>query len=297
MHPSHPELVPDPSMTRQEMETLQRRVAELALFEDDLPFDPSRVTLGDAGAETTLSDWRDGGDGDERGDGRSAGDGPVAGGPDSPDQSASAAGESADRPLVAGVDQSFLGDDRAVSAVVVFRGGEVVERVHAVTDLSIPYVPGLLSFREGGPIVAAFERLSVRPDLALFDGSGRIHFRQAGLATHLGVLFDLPSVGVAKSLLCGRPRASVDGRPQGWRTPIEADDDVDADAGTVIGYAFQSRQYDSNPEVNPLYVSPGHRLRADTAVDLVARLCGGYKLPEPTRAADAYADEVKSEYR
>ncbi len=297
MQPSHPELVPDPSMTREEMETLQRRVAELALFEDDLPFDPSRVTLGGGGAETTLSDWRDAGDGDARGNGADTGEGDVPDeGTDASDESASAAGESSDRPLVAGVDQSFLGDDRAVSAVVVFRGGEVVERVHAVTDLSIPYIPGLLSFREGGSIVAAFERLSARPDLALFDGSGRIHFRQAGLATHLGVLFDLPSVGVAKSLLCGRPRASVDGRPQGWRTPIEADDDVDVDAGTVIGYAFQSRQYDSNPVVNPLYVSPGHRLRADTAVDLVARLCGGYKLPEPTRAADAYAAEVKSEY-
>jgi deoxyribonuclease V len=199
-----------------------------------------------------------------------------------------------ERPLVAGVDQAFL-DDRAVSAVVVLRGEEVVERAHAVTDLSIPYVPGLLSFREGGPILAAFETLAVDPDLVLFDGSGRIHYRQAGLATHLGVVLDVPSVGVAKNLLCGRVEADVEGRPAGWRAPVLADDDVDASPGTVLGYAYQSRQYDGTPVINPLYVSPGHRVSAETAVDLVAALCAGYKLPEPTRLADAHADDCKAD--
>jgi deoxyribonuclease V len=199
-----------------------------------------------------------------------------------------------DRPVVAGVDQAFIGD-RAVSAVVCLRGGEVVERAHAVTDLDVPYVPGLLSFREGGPILAAFEALSSTPDLLVFDASGRIHFRQAGLATHLGVVLDVPSVGVAKSLLCGRVEGDVDGRPEGWRAPVVADADVDAPDGTVLGYAYQSRQYDSNPIINPLYVSPGHRVSAATTVDLVERLGAGYKLPEPTRLADAYADECKAE--
>lgn len=198
-----------------------------------------------------------------------------------------------DRPLVAGVDQAFLGDDRAVSAVVCLRGGEVVERAHAVTDLSVPYIPGLLSFREGGPILAAFEALESTPDLVVFDGSGRVHFRQAGLATHLGVVLDVPSIGVAKNLLCGRIEDDTDGRPEGWRAPVVADDRVDAPDGTVLGYAYQSRQYESNPVINPLYVSPGHRVSAETAVDLVARLCAGYKLPEPTRLADSYADECK----
>jgi deoxyribonuclease V len=240
------------------METLQREVARTAVFADDLPVDP-----GDPDA--------------------------VRGA------------------LVAGVDQAFLSDpDRAVSAVVCLRDGEVVERAHAVTPLSIPYVPGLLAFREGGPILAAFERLRADPDFLVLDGSGRIHYRQAGIATHVGVTLDLPSVGVAKSLLCGRPAESVDGRPAGWRTPIRADDSVerlpgagdapaDGDDAAVIGYAYQSRQYDSSPVVNPLYVSPGHRLSNASAVDVVAALCDGYKLPEPTRLADAYADEVKGE--
>jgi deoxyribonuclease V len=78
---------------------------------------------------------------------------------------------------------------------------------------------------------------------------------------------------------------------------VTANGRVTAPAGTVIGYAYQSRQYANDPVVNPLYVSPGHRVGAETAVDLVAALCAGYKLPEPTRLADAYADEAKAEVR
>ncbi|WP_435335275.1 endonuclease V [Haloarchaeobius sp. TZWWS8] len=196
-------------------------------------------------------------------------------------------------PLVAGVDQAFL-DEKAVSAIVVTRGESVVERTFAVTDLSIPYIPGLLSFREGGPIIDAFETLETDPDLVLFDGSGRIHFRQAGIATHMGVIFDVPSIGVAKSLLCGSPTEDTENLPEGARVPIEANGRMDAPSGTVVGYAVQTRQYDSpNRHINPLIVSPGHRVGAETAADLVANLSTDYKLPEPTRLADAYADEAK----
>jgi deoxyribonuclease V len=87
----------------------------------------------------------------------------------------------------------------------------------------------------------------------------------------------------------------VDDRPEGWRTPIRADGDVTAPEGMTVGYAFQSRQYENSRTINPLYVSPGHRVSAGTAIDLVAALGGDYKLPEPTRRADAYADEVKRE--
>ena len=238
-------------------EALQRDIADAARFRDDLPFDPADVGLDTPGT-----------------------------GVDADPTSAT--------PLVAGVDQAFL-DDRAVSAVVVTRGDEVIERTYAVTDLSIPYVPGLLAFREGGPIVDALATLESEPDLYVLDGSGRIHFRQAGIATHVGVLLDAPAVGVAKSLLCGASDADVDGRPAGWRTPVRADDRVDAPPGTVIGHAYQSRQYDAAPIINPLYVSPGHRVSAGTTVELVASLCGGYKLPEPTRLADDHAEEAKAE--
>lgn len=277
---ARPEFAPDPSLSREEMEDLQREIAEEASFADEFGFDPAAVALGDSlplaavrreANQTTLDD----------------------GAPDEAPQDAGAL--DGDAPVVVGVDQAFL-DERAISALVAIRDGEVVERTHAVSPLSIPYIPGLLSFREGGPILDAFETLSVDPDLAVFDGSGRIHFRQAGIATHMGVVLGLPSVGVAKSLLCGTPEEAPDGRPEGWRTPVVADGRVEAPAGTVLGYAYQSRQYANSQSINPLYVSSGHRVAAETSVELVAALCGGYKLPEPTRLADKYADKLKREY-
>ncbi|GAB3029511.1 endonuclease V [Natronobiforma cellulositropha] len=261
-----PDLAPDPALSRSEMEALQREIADAAVFADDLAFDATAIT----GLESDT-------------DARSSAV--------SPPQS-----QPADVPLVAGVDQAFsLADERAISAVVVTRAGEVVERVSAVTPLEIPYVPGLLSFREGGPILAALEELTVEPDLYLFDGSGRIHFRQAGLATHIGAVRDVPAIGVAKRLLCGTPAGDLENLPRGARVVIEADERVDAPAGTALGYALQTKQYDSPKRyVNPLYVSPGHRVGLETAADAVLALTAGYKLPEPIRLADAYAAEVKA---
>ncbi|MES3517623.1 MAG: endonuclease V [Natronomonas sp.] len=193
--------------------------------------------------------------------------------------------------VVAGIDQAFL-DDRAVSAVVCRRGGETIERTTAVTPLSIPYIPGLLAFREGKPIVEALCALETDPDLLMFDGSGRIHFREAGVATHVGVLFDTPAVGVAKSLLCGTPRESTAGLAEGRRVPIAADDSMTAADGEIVGYAYQSRQYPNSRRINPLYVSPGDGLGAAAAVDCVAACGGDYKLPEPIRLADSLAGEA-----
>ncbi|MEF8974575.1 MAG: endonuclease V [Haloarcula sp.] len=265
MRPVRPEFVPDPSLSQAEMAALQRDIAEVARFEDDLEFSPEAISrAGDAPADdqTTLDACED----------------------------------TAAPPLVAGVDQAFV-DDKAVSAVVVLRNGEVVERVSAVERTEIPYIPGLLSFREGGAILAAFAELETDPDVVLVDGSGRIHFREAGLATHISVTLDLPAVGVAKSLLCGTPEQSLDETyPEGTRIPIAADDSVETCSnGTVIGHAVQTRQYDSpNRHINPLIVSPGHRVSARTAADIVDATADGYKLPEPTRLADSYADEAKA---
>ncbi len=203
-----------------------------------------------------------------------------------------------DSPVVVGVDQAFP-DEQAVSAIVAMRDGEVVERASAVTELSIPYIPGLLSFREGESILAAFEELECEPDLALFDGSGRIHFRQAGLATHMGVALDLPSVGVAKSLLCGRlSNPPEEPFAEGTRVPVVADGRVEVEEGTVLGYAVQTRQYEGGSRyINPLYVSPGHRVGPESAASLAQAHCTTYKLPEPVRRADAYAGELADEAR
>ena len=274
---ARPEFLPDPALSRAEMESLQRELASTATFADDHAVDPDAAAIDDPADLTAgLPPAR-----------------PDAGDPDAP--------------VVVGVDQAFLtpedGADRAVSAAVAIRDGVVIEDASATTPLSIPYVPGLLAFREGEPMLAALAALDADPDLLVCDGSGRIHFREAGIATHVGVLLDVPSVGVAKSLLCGEPESSTDGRPEGWRTPIRADGAVETVASRsdaeppVIGHAYQSRQYPNSPRVNPLYVSPGHRVSAETAVDLVEALCAGYKLPEPTRLADAYADAAKERER
>ena len=272
MEPVHPEFVPDGSLSREQMESLQRDIAEEAVFDDDLGFDPESVHID----HDRTQQWR----------------------LDGQQSLAQSTGDSSDAPIVAGVDQAFLSDDRAVSAIVAIQNGSVVESVTAIAETAIPYIPGLLSFREGTAILAAFRKLSVTPDLAVVDGSGRIHFREAGLATHIGVTLELPTIGVAKNLLCGTPRDAIPDRlPAGARIAIEANADVSAPDGTVIGYAFQSRQYESgSTSVNPLYVSPGHRVSAETATDLVERTCGGYKLPEPTRLADRLADDAKADY-
>ena len=287
---ARPEFLPDPALSRTEMESLQRELAATATFADDHVVDPAAVAV-DEPADLTdgLPPVR-----------------PEAGASDAGSQSridpGLSAGTDPDAPVVVGIDQAFLtpddGADEAVSAAVAIRDGDVIEYASATTPLSIPYVPGLLAFREGEPMLAALDALEADPDLLVCDGSGRIHFREAGIATHVGVLLDVPSVGVAKSLLCGEPDEPTDERPAGWRTPIRADESVetaDPDAGTVIGHAVQSRQYPNSRRVNPLYVSPGHRVSAETAADLVEALCAGYKLPEPTRIADAYADVAKRE--
>ncbi|RKS82420.1 endonuclease V [Haloarcula quadrata] len=266
VHPVRPEFVPDPALSQTEMEELQRDIAAAARFEDEMDVLPEAITrTGDAPDvdQTTLS---------------------------------TSADDRTEPPFIAGVDQAFV-DDKAVSAIVVLQNGEVIERVSAVERTEIPYIPGLLSFREGGAILAAFAELETDPDVVLVDGSGRIHFREAGLATHIGVTLDVPAVGVAKNLLCGTPEQSLDERyPEGTRIPITADDSVETcPDGTVIGHALQTRQYDSpNRHINPLIVSPGHRVSASTAADIVEATADGYKLPEPTRLADSYADEAKA---
>jgi deoxyribonuclease V len=170
--------------------------------------------------------------------------------------------------------------------------GAVIEEVHAVEPTEIPYIPGLLAFREGGPIVAALAELSVEPDLLCVDGSGRIHYREAGLATHVGVLVDLPAIGVAKNLLCGTPESETDGLDAGETVSVLADESVPAPHGAPIGAAVQTRQFDSpNRDVNPVLVSPGHRVGVETAADLALATAAGYKLPEPIRRADTLAGE------
>ncbi len=193
---------------------------------------------------------------------------------------------------VVGVDQAFT-EDRCVTAAVVMEDGETVEEAYADVELEIPYIPGLLAFREGRSIVEALKKLESDIDLMILDGSGRVHFRQAGIATHIGVIFDKPSIGVAKNLLCGQTGWNGEKLSKDEHKPIKPDSKLERVEDEVLGYLYQSKQYSGDRKVNPLYISPGHRISADKSVEMVANYIDGYKLPEPVKIADSKVAEFK----
>lgn len=179
---------------------------------------------------------------------------------------------------VAGVDVGFIDDGRRTRAAVVvlsFPGLEPIEQSTATQRTTFPYVPGLLSFREIPAILAAMDKLSTRPDLILCDGQGMAHPRRFGLACHLGVWLDRPTVGVAKTRLIGT-HDRVGERRGDWQPLYDEDE--------VIGAVLRTRS-----GVKPLYVSVGHRVSLPTAIDLVLRCAPRYRLPETTRQADRLA--------
>jgi deoxyribonuclease V len=165
----------------------------------------------------------------------------------------------------------------ARAAVVVLKLADL-EPVDCAVDeapATFPYIPGLLTFREGPSVLSALERLTIWPDLLIFDGQGIAHPGRIGLAAHMGVILDHPSIGCAKSRLTG--------------THADPGDDVGdweplADEGEIIGAVVRSRT-----GVKPLYVSIGHRVDLPTAIDLVLRCTRGYRLPETTRHAHKVA--------
>lgn len=175
--------------------------------------------------------------------------------------------------LIAGVDVSVR-NETSYSAVVVlkFPSLEIVESATAERPVEFPYVPGLLAFREVPVLLDAFRKLTARPDLLLVDGHGYAHPRRFGVACHLGVELDLPSIGCGKSLFVGEHRGP--GVRRGSQTPLRHE-------GEVIGAVLRSRD-----NVRPIYVSIGHRIDLATAVRIVLRCCTRYRLPEPIRAAD-----------
>jgi deoxyribonuclease V len=172
---------------------------------------------------------------------------------------------------VAGVDVSER-EGTARAAIVVMREGETVEEATHEEPVAFPYVPGLLSFRELPPLLAAWRRLKSRPDVVLVDGQGYAHPRRFGLACHLGVLLRIPTIGCAKSVLLGTfdPPA----RPRGSWSAIK-------DGGETIGAALRTQT-----GVQPLYISIGHRISLRGALRIVLDHAPRYRLPEPQRRAD-----------
>ena len=174
---------------------------------------------------------------------------------------------------VAGIDTAYR-RDTACAAVVVFSLAhlKVLEEVAAVKPARFPYVPGLLSFREGPVILNALNRLITAPDVLMFDGQGIAHPRRFGLASHIGLLTGIPTIGCAKTRLMGEYREPQ--RTRGSTSDL-------TDAGETIGAVVRTRT-----DVKPVFVSIGHRMDLDTCIRVILESCQGYRLPEPLRRAD-----------
>ncbi|MFG6666220.1 deoxyribonuclease V [Halomonas sp. HNIBRBA4712] len=185
--------------------------------------------------------------------------------------------------LIAGVDIGFEDDGETTRAAVVLLEWDaqkapnlaVVEQVVHREPTRMPYVPGLLSFREIPAALGAFKKLSRTPQLVMVDGQGIAHPRRLGVAAHLGLWLDLPTIGIAKSRLYGRFEEV--GSERGDWSPLTA-------GGDTLGVVLRSRV-----NVKPVFVSPGHRVSVETALEWVMRCLGRTKLPEPTRLADRLA--------
>jgi deoxyribonuclease V len=179
---------------------------------------------------------------------------------------------------VAGVDMGFEADgtiSRAAVAVLSFPDLQVIETSLAHRPTTFPYVPGFLSFREIPAVLDALEKITTIPDIILCDGQGIAHPRKLGIACHLGLLIDIPTIGVAKSRLVGKYEELPEAK--GSTQPLIYN-------GETVGVVLRSRT-----GVKPLYISSGHRISLPTAIDYVLRCTPKYRLPETTRIADKLA--------
>lgn len=187
--------------------------------------------------------------------------------------------------LIAGTDVSFDAERNLVFGGVVvcrFDSLEVIETQCAFMESPFPYVPGLLSFRELPVLLEAFRRISAVPDVVLCDGQGIAHPRGFGLACHLGVILDLPSIGCAKSRLCGEHKEV--GKHKGDSSEL-------IHREVLVGLALRTRT-----DKNPVYISPGYRIGIEDAKEITLRSCPRYRIPEPNRKAHILVNSVRKSH-
>jgi len=183
---------------------------------------------------------------------------------------------------IAGADISYSRhSDLFFAAVILYSypALEILEEAFWMERVSFPYVPGLLSFREAPPLLKAFEQLSQAPDIAIFDGQGIAHPRGIGLASHMGLFLDVPTIGCAKSRLVGEYE------------PVGLEKGESSDLlfkGEPVGKVLRSKR-----NVKPLFVSPGHLIGQDRAAEVVLSCCRGYRFPAPIRGAHCRVNELR----
>ncbi len=181
---------------------------------------------------------------------------------------------------VAGVDLSYIGNVGLCVIVVINKDFELLEVVYDKQEVTFPYVPGFLVFREGPVFLKTYHNLKAEPDVLIFDGQGIAHPRGVGIASHIGVVIGKPTIGVAKKRLYGHYEF------------VKNENICELfNNNSKIGYVVKS-----NPKYSPIFISPGHLCDSDSALVVVQRFTTKYKLPEPTRLAHKYSQKLKKEF-
>ena len=185
--------------------------------------------------------------------------------------------------LIAGCDSSFIGEDSILSVFVLmtYPELEVLEKVWHHGPVELPYVPGFLAFREAPNLLEAYKKLQQKPDLIMVDGHGISHPRRLGIATHLGLHLEKPTMGVAKKVLVGKYKEPA--ATKGSISPLEY-------KGETIANVIRTKD-----NIKPVFVSPGHLMDLESATEIALNCATKYKLPEPTRLADHYAAVFKKD--
>jgi deoxyribonuclease V len=174
---------------------------------------------------------------------------------------------------IAGVDQSYT-SNKIISAIILmnYETLEVIEKNYSIQEEKFPYIPGFLAYRDSPAIIEAYNNLKTKPDILILDGHGILHPRGLGLASHISLLLDIPTIGVAKNLLYGKPEKDlilINRRPR--------------------GVMLKTKEH-----AKPIYISPGNKITLSTAVKIIRHCMKEHKLPEPLYLAHKYATKIKN---
>jgi deoxyribonuclease V len=182
--------------------------------------------------------------------------------------------------FIAGVDASFF-EDKVIGVACLYKYPEIIpmEDSFALTEVSFPYIPGFLSFREGHVIIEALNGLKIKPQIILFDGQGIAHPKGMGIAAHIGVILDMPAIGCAKSRLVGEYKDP--GIKRGKWSFLKYNN-------RTVGAVLRTKD-----NVKPVFISPGHRIDLKASIEIVLSCLGKYRIPEPLRRADFISKKLK----
>ena len=184
---------------------------------------------------------------------------------------------------IAGADVSYY-QNKMIAGVIIFEfpNLKIIERQSFVSSINFPYIPGLLTFREGPSILAVFKKIKNEPDIILFDGQGIAHPRRMGIATHLGLFLDKPTIGCAKSRLSGK--YTTVGEKKGDYAPLK-------EGKEVLGAVLRTRK-----GVKPIFVSPGHKIDLPNSIEIVLKCIVKYRLPLPVWEAHIFVNQIRNDF-